>query len=174
MCLILFAYKVHPIYNLIVAANRDEFYNRATAPVHFWEDVPEILAGRDLEKHGTWMGVTKQGRFSALTNYRDPNESTEGKSSRGELVASALTYPHQMKDYLQTLSTKRLQYPGYNLLAGSQHELYYYSNVANKLEEIVPGVHGVSNHFLNTNWPKVDKGKQELEKSVHLKRREFG
>ena len=70
MCLILFAYKVHPIYNLIVAANRDEFYNRATAPVHFWEDFPEILAGRDLEKHGTWMGVTKQGRFSALTNYQ--------------------------------------------------------------------------------------------------------
>jgi uncharacterized protein with NRDE domain len=170
MCLILFAYKVHPIYNLIVAANRDEFYKRATAPVHFWEDVPEILAGRDLEKHGTWMGVTKQGRFSALTNYRDPNESTEGKGSRGELVTAALTYPHQMEDYLQTLSNKRLHYPGYNLVAGSQHELYYYSNVANKLEKIVPGVHGVSNHFLNTNWPKVNKGKQELEESLHLKK----
>jgi uncharacterized protein with NRDE domain len=77
MCLILFAYKVHPKYKLMVAANRDEFYQRPTAPAHFWKDAPDILAGRDLEKMGTWMGVTKSGQFAALTNYRDPNEVTD-------------------------------------------------------------------------------------------------
>ncbi|HWO74464.1 MAG TPA: NRDE family protein [Bacillus sp. (in: firmicutes)] len=87
MCLILFAYRIHPKYKLIMAANRDEFYKRPTAPAHFWEDEPNILAGRDLEKRGTWMGVTKTGSFAAVTNYRDPNEETEGKRSRGELVA---------------------------------------------------------------------------------------
>jgi uncharacterized protein with NRDE domain len=173
MCLILFAYKVHPIYNLIVAANRDEFYNRPTASVHFWEDTPEILAGRDLEKRGTWMGVTTKGRFSALTNYRDPKESTEGKKSRGELVASALMYHHNIKEYLQSLTNIRHQYPGYNLLAGNQHDLYYYSNVANRLENIKPGIHGVSNHFLNTHWPKVEKGKQELAEILHLQKEEM-
>src|SRR5687768_4996878 len=104
MCLILFAYQVHPDYKLIVAANRDEFYQRQTAPAHFWEDDPEILAGRDLEKFGTWMGITKQGRFAALTNYRDPNELTDGKRSRGELVSNALKYNGDIQEYMKSLA----------------------------------------------------------------------
>ena len=167
MCLIIFAYKVHPVYKLIVAANRDEFLQRPTAPAHYWEDQPDILAGRDLEKMGTWMGVTRTGRFAALTNYRDPKEITEGKRSRGELVADALKHKGNVKDYMQSLVGKQDLYPGYNLLAGDGTELYYYSNKGQKLQTVDPGIYGVSNHLLNTEWPKVQKGKEGMSKIIN-------
>ncbi|KON86333.1 hypothetical protein AF332_05535 [Sporosarcina globispora] len=166
MCLILFAYKVHPAYKLIVAANRDEFYERPTAPAHFWEDHPAILAGRDLSKMGTWMGVTKNGRFAALTNYRDPSEVAEGKRSRGDLVADFLKGSDLPADFMIMASENRSSYPGYNLLAGNLDELYYYSNVEDRIEQLQPGVYGVSNHVLNTAWPKVKKGKKGLLKLI--------
>lgn len=173
MCLILFAYKVHPAYDLIIAANRDEFYQRGTAPAHYWEDDPDILAGRDLEKMGTWMGVTKTGRFAALTNYRDPKEVTEGKRSRGELVADALKYPGNISDYMQNLMNKNDLYPGYNLLAGDENDLYYYSNRGRELQKLKPGIYGVSNHLLNTNWPKVEIGKKGLENIISNEKGDF-
>ncbi|WP_077213544.1 NRDE family protein [Bacillus dakarensis] len=157
MCLILFAYQQHPVYKLIVAANRDEYYQRPTAPAHFWGDYPEVLAGRDLEKMGTWMGVTTNGRFSALTNFRDPKQTTEGKRSRGELVLNALR--KDPKEYLMDLEKTDHLYPGYNLLAGDMNELFYYSNIGKKLMSLTPGIYGVSNHLLNTEWPKVKIGK---------------
>ena len=166
MCLILFAYRVHEEYPLIVAANRDEFYRRPTAPAHFWEDHPEILAGRDLEKMGTWMGVTTSGRFAALTNYRNPNETTEGKRSRGELVADALKYKGNIEEYMQHLAAYNYLYPGYNLLAGDGQDLYYYSNVGQKMEKLKPGIYGVSNQLLNSSWPKVEKGKAGLAQII--------
>lgn len=162
MCLILFAYKVHPKYKLIVAANRDEFYERPTAPAHFWEDHPHILAGRDSWKMGTWMGVTENGRFAALTNYRDPNEVTEGKRSRGDLVADFLKGSASPADFMNRASEHRSSYPGYNLLAGNLEELFYYSNVEDRVELLQPGINGVSNHVLDTEWPKVKKGKEGL------------
>jgi uncharacterized protein with NRDE domain len=173
MCLILFAYKVHPKYKLMVAANRDEFYQRPTAPVHYWEDVPEILAGRDLEKMGTWMGITKSGRFAALTNYRDPKEVTEGKRSRGELVADALQYKGDIREYMQSLVNKKDLYPGYNLLAGDGDELYYYSNVGQELIKVAPGIYGVSNHLLNTEWPKVQAGKEGVAAILNSEQEDF-
>lgn len=166
MCLILFSYKVHPQYKLIVAANRDEFYGRPTAPVHYWEDEPNILAGRDLEKMGTWMGITKEGRFAALTNYRDPEEITEGKRSRGEITAGALKHKGSILHYLEALSQKDSIYPGYNLIAGDPEHLYYYSNIGKSLQELQPGIYGLSNHFLNTEWPKVKKGRDGLSKII--------
>jgi uncharacterized protein with NRDE domain len=162
MCLILFAYQTHPIYTLVVAANRDEFLERPTAPVHFWEDHPTIVAGRDLKQMGTWMGITKAGRFAALTNYRNPQENTEGKRSRGELVANFLKSSASPKEYMDRLSDSRDLYPGYNLLTGTIEELYYYSNVGNQVQKVKPGVYGISNHLLNTDWPKVERGKQGL------------
>ncbi|WP_010677329.1 NRDE family protein [Bacillus timonensis] len=166
MCLVLFAYKKHPVYQLIIAANRDEFYQRPTAPIHFWEDEPTLLAGRDLEKMGTWMGVTKAGRFAALTNYRDPNESSVGKQSRGKLVKEALTYNGEIAEYMKQLEKTNSQFPGYNLLVGDPNQLYYYSNVGKRLENVKPGIHGLSNHLLNTNWPKVEKGKEGLAQII--------
>ncbi|WP_071394911.1 NRDE family protein [Bacillus tuaregi] len=162
MCLILFAYHVHPTYKLIVAANRDEFYQRPTEPAHLWEDKPFILAGRDLEKMGTWMGVTKKGRFSALTNYRDPREFSLNLRSRGELVADALQSQDHLHTYMKQLMTKKEQYPGFNLLAGDLHQLYYYSNKNDRIHTLKPGIYGVSNHLLDTEWPKVQKGKTGL------------
>jgi uncharacterized protein with NRDE domain len=173
MCLILFAYKVHPKYNLIVAANRDEFYQRPTAPVHFWEDDSGILAGRDLEKMGTWMGVTKSGRFAALTNYRNPMEVTEGKLSRGELVTNALLYKGDIKGYMESLVKNNDWYPGYNLLAGDGDELYYYSNMGKELKTITPGIYGVSNHLLNTEWPKVQAGKEGLAAILNTNQKDY-
>lgn len=162
MCLILFAYRTHPTYSLIVAANRDEFYGRPTASAHFWEDFPQILAGRDLEKMGTWMGVTTSGRFAALTNYRDPKEKSEGKRSRGELVADFLKSNEHLKGYLQNIANNRHLYPGFNILVGGPSELYYYSNIRNELQKLEPGVYGISNHLLNTEWPKVKRGREGL------------
>ncbi len=167
MCLILFAYNMHPKYKLIVAANRDEFYKRRTAPAHFWEDNLEVLAGRDLEKMGTWMGVTKKGRFAALTNFRDPKEITNGKRSRGELVANALQYQGDIMGYMQSLEKNKDLYPGYNLLAGDADDLYYYSNIGQELQKVTPGIYGVSNHLLNTEWPKVHLGKSGLTAIIH-------
>ncbi|NYE09084.1 uncharacterized protein with NRDE domain [Bacillus niacini] len=169
MCLILFAYQVHPTYKLIVAANRDEFYQRPTAPAHFWEDAPDILAGRDLEKMGTWMGVTRSGQFAALTNYRDPNEVTEGKRSRGELVLDALKYNGDVLEYIKGLARNNALHPGYNLLAGDGDQLYYYSNVGQELKKLTPGIYGVSNHLLNTEWPKVQMGKAGLTEIINKK-----
>lgn len=162
MCLILFAYRRHPKYKLVVAANRDEFYERPTVPAHFWKDQPNILAGRDLSKMGTWMGVAKDGRFAALTNYRDPKEVIQDKRSRGELVADFLKGSDHPGEFMKKAAANRLQYPGYNLLAGNADELYYYSNVEDKMEQLKPGIHGVSNHVLNTEWPKVKTGKEGL------------
>lgn len=162
MCLVLFAYKAHPEYKLIVAANRDEAYARETAPAGFWVDAPEVLAGRDLEKMGTWMGVTTSGRFGALTNYRDPSETTIGKRTRGELVAEFLKGTVNSQSYLLDLANRRQEYPGYNLLAGDLEELFYFSNRGGPLQKVEAGIHGVSNHLLNTDWPKVERGKAGL------------
>ncbi|WP_245246670.1 NRDE family protein [Paenibacillus sp. PvP091] len=158
----MFAYHVHERYKLIVAANRDEFYKRPTLPVHYWEDYPSVLAGRDLHKMGTWMGVTKTGRFAALTNYRNPEEITDGKRSRGELVADFLKDNNPPEDFMHELAKKRNMYPGYNLLAGDADELYYYSNMENTVHKLEPGVYGLSNHLLNSDWPKVSRGKDGL------------
>lgn len=168
MCLILFAYQVHPDYPLIVAANRDEEYKRKTAAAHFWGDEPTILAGRDLEKMGTWMGVTKTGRFSALTNYRDFSEKTEGKRSRGELVVQALLDPRSPAEFIQSLTEKKELYPGYNILVGDVRQLYYYSNRGGEPIALRPGIYGLSNHLLDTPWPKVVKGKRGLEQALEL------
>lgn len=169
MCLILFAYNVHPTYKLIVAANRDEFYGRETAPAHFWKDRPEILAGRDLEKMGTWMGVTKNGRFAAVTNYRDPKEITNGKLSRGELVSNYLKSSETPENYMKNMESSAGLYPGFNLLAGGPNDLYYFSNITKKSTKIERGIHGVSNHLLNTEWPKVKQGKKNLAHIMNQK-----
>ena len=168
MCLILFAYQVHPQFPLIVAANRDEFKNRPTAAAHYWEDSPYILAGRDLEKMGTWMGVSKkEGKFAALTNYRDLNQLVDGKRSRGELVANFLNENQSINEYSKELQATKEQYPGYNIIFGNHDHLYYYSNVSNDLKQLTPGIYGLSNHLLNTDWPKVAKGKKQLHECVN-------
>lgn len=166
VCLILFAFKVHPTHKLIVAANRDESYSRPTAAAEFWKDAPNTLAGRDLEKMGTWMGITTSGRFAALTNYRDPMESTKGKRSRGNLVADFLNGDEPPEEFMKRVADDGNLYPGYNLLTGTSNELYYYSNIGKEVQMLQPGIYGLSNHLLNTDWPKVKVGKTGLERIV--------
>lgn len=166
MCLINFQFHEHPKYKLIVAANRDEFYGRPTAAAHFWEDEPSILAGRDLLQMGTWLGITKQGRFAALTNFRDPAEMGAGKVSRGEIVQNYLAGNTSSEKFLETLHKEKDNYTGFNLLVGNPDELFYYSNMQGKIIEVSTGTHGLSNHLLNTPWPKVTKGKNNLQSYV--------
>lgn len=160
MCLINLQFRDHPTYKLIIAANRDEFYSRPAASAHFWEDQPNILAGRDLTQMGTWLGVTKQGRIAALTNFRDPTNMEAATLSRGAVVKNFLAASTSPKDYLQSIDPK--QYAGFNLIIGDAEQLMYYNNIQNESYEIPPGTHGLSNHFLNTPWPKVSKGKERL------------
>ncbi|SES66597.1 Uncharacterized conserved protein, contains NRDE domain [Oceanobacillus limi] len=164
MCLINFQFHDHPNYKLVIAANRDEFYNRPTAAAHFWEDHPNILAGRDLQQMGTWLGITKEGRFAALTNYRDPAHMGTGRNSRGEIVRYYLAGSDTPKQFLTALQEEKGNYVGFNVLVGSQNELFYYNNIENEITEIEKGhTYGLSNHFLNTPWPKVVKGKDQLQ-----------
>lgn len=161
MCLILFQYKLHPTYKLIVAANRDEFYGRPAEQAHFWEDHPDILAGRDIQQMGTWLGVTKSGRFAALTNFRDPSMPEVGKISRGALVKDFLASDSAPDRFLNDLDPDA--YTGFNVLLGDMDHLLYFSNLQQELVQVPAGTHGLSNHLLNTPWPKVVKGKSRME-----------
>ncbi|PTX60272.1 uncharacterized protein with NRDE domain [Melghirimyces profundicolus] len=167
MCLILLALRVRPEIPLIVAANRDEFLDRPTDPARFWPDAPRILAGRDRVGGGTWLGVTREGRFAALTNYRDPSEPRSGKESRGRLVRDYLADDFLPVEYLRRVAEERDRYPGFNLLVGNPGELWYYSNRADWITPVKPGIHGVSNAFLNTPWTKVVRGKQGLSDGLN-------
>ena len=158
MCLILFAYDCHPQYQLVVAANRDEFYLRPDLPAAFWPDKPIILAGKDLHQGGTWMGITTTGRFAALTNYRDPSSNNIQAPSRGKLVQNFLSSNVAAESYIENLDNGATAYNGFNLLFGSDESLYYYSNRQNTVRKVEKGIHGLSNSLLDVAWPKVNKG----------------
>ncbi|HEV7822192.1 MAG TPA: NRDE family protein [Burkholderiales bacterium] len=168
MCLILFAQGVHPDYPLVLAANRDESYARPTAPASFWTDHPSIYAGRDLQQGGTWLGITREGRFAAVTNYRG-SAGADSMRSRGELVLDYLSGQESPADYLDHISRAADTYNGFNLLFGSPAGLHFFSNRGTRSGIIEPGVHGLSNHLLDTAWPKVEHGKTRL--AEFMKRR---
>jgi uncharacterized protein with NRDE domain len=163
MCLIAFAYKTHPQYPLLVAANRDEFYERPTAAAAFWQEAPGLLAGRDLQAGGTWMGVTRQGRFSAITNHRNPPTTPAQPRSRGLLTLDFLLGEMNPGDYMQELAQTSAQYAGFNLLAGTADDLYYYSNVEQQVRALEPGIYSLSNALLNTPWPKQEMARSRMQ-----------
>ncbi|WP_096200862.1 NRDE family protein [Bacillus sp. FJAT-45350] len=171
MCLVLFAYDTHQDYSLIIAANRDEFFARPTLSATFWEEAPNLLAGRDIEKSGTWMGVTKEGRFAAVTNVRDLREIDQARS-RGELVSTYLKEDISPLSYLKQVEDNGHAYNGFNLLVGLPNSLYYFSNRQGRITEVTPGIHSLSNAALNTPWPKVEEGKKGLEKSMKIRNKE--
>lgn len=162
MCLLLIAYKKHPNYELIVAANRDEFHERPTEPAHFWTKDNYLLAGKDLKENGTWMGITKNGRFAALTNYRDMSSIKTDAPTRGKLVSNFLLENIAPIDYHKILLAKAEQYNGYNLILGNVDDLFYFSNVSRNFKKLEEGIFGLSNHLLDTPWPKVTKAKKEF------------
>ena len=168
MCLILFAYRYHPGYKLILAANRDEYYNRPTESAQWWKDAPALLAGKDLKAGGTWMGITKNGKVAALTNYRGPGSRDPDAPSRGKLVSDYLLSTSPADEYLETLRRNAALYNGFNLIVGDMDNLFHYSNKEGikEISPLGPGLYGLSNAVLDTPWPKVVKGKQMLEQQV--------
>ena len=160
MCLILFAHKVHPNYPLVLAANRDEAYARPTAPAAFWNDYPHVYGGRDLEQGGTWLGIARGGALAAVTKFRGGYAGGDAMRSRGELVANYLRGNQRPADYLARVNRDAAAYNGFNLILGDPDELRYLSNRGGKMTVIAPGVHGLSNHLLNSPWPKVERGRQ--------------
>lgn len=166
MCLILFAHRVNHDYPLVVAANRDEFHNRPTQACHYWPEYPDILAGRDSQAGGSWMGVSRSGRFAAVTNFRDPKRTEPAPRSRGELIINYLRGNLPAEQYLNAIASGPAIYAGFNLLLGDGEDLWYFSNSGHpdthEVRRLAPGIYGLSNASLNTPWPKVQQGKQVL------------
>ncbi|MGU7773201.1 NRDE family protein [Burkholderia sp. MR1-5-21] len=174
MCLIAFDWQpdaaAGPVFTL--TANRDEFFRRTSTPLSWWEEAPGVLAGRDLEAGGTWLGVTRDGRFAALTNYRAPFDIRAGAPTRGKLVSNYLGgQPVAPLDYLKRLAEHAAVYNGFNLLVGDwkRRELAWFCNRAAEGESgvaapaLIPaGVHALSNARLDTPWPKVVRKRAEL------------
>jgi uncharacterized protein with NRDE domain len=167
MCLILFSYLKHPRYRLILAANRDEFYERPTKSAGFWEEDGNILAGKDLKLGGTWLGITRNGRFAAITNYREPGSFKPDAPSRGKLVSGFLEGAAAPCDYLRAAAVSAGKYNGFNILVGDTDSLCYFSNRDGGVKELVPGLYGLSNHLLDTPWPKVQLGKRLLGSALN-------
>lgn len=167
MCLILLAYKQHPDYPIILAANRDEFFARPTAKADFWDESPFILAGRDLEQSGTWLGIDRRGRLAAVTNYRQAPLLKKGLVSRGLLVRDFLLANDSAERYVSTIKDKLDQYDGFNLFVGDQDGISVLSSHQKKTYQLEVGVHGISNGELDSAWPKVQKGKQALSAELH-------
>ncbi|MGJ8682921.1 NRDE family protein, partial [Paraglaciecola sp.] len=161
MCILFVAINQHKDYPLIIAANRDEFFNRKTAESHYWSEQNSVLAGRDLQAGGTWMGINKKGHIAALTNIRNPNKINPQAISRGALVSEYLTHPKSQ--YVKTLSQNKALYNGYNLLFGTWDQLSVYNNHLDKVDDLTTGFYGLSNADLNSPWPKIEKGVSKLK-----------
>ena len=164
MCLIIVGWQVCPEYPLIVAANRDEFYARPTAAVACWADAPSVVAGRDLEAGGTWLGVADRGRFAAVTNVREPG-SPVGRLSRGCLTRDFLTGTMPAGAFVEDLSGEA--YSGFNLLVSDKSSLWYRSNRDSAARKLAPGIYGVSNHLLDTPWPKLTSAKRRFSEAIN-------
>lgn len=169
MCLIAIAWHAHPTLPLVVAANRDEWHERPAAPAHWWNDTPQVLAGRDLQAGGTWLGVSRRGRFAALTNFRDPSDGKPGAPTRGRLVSDFLQGADSPQQYLQRLRPTAATYRGFNLLVGDRDVLLCFSSKSGEVSAVTPGVHALSNHTLDEPWPKVQKAKSALEAALRAK-----
>ena len=168
MCLLTIAYNKHPKYPLIIVSNRDEFYDREAAPAHYWEDEPNIYAGRDLLGGGTWIGVSKNGRFAAITNYRDPALPEVGQRSRGEIVRNFLIEQGSSTTFFEELKKTKDLYGGYNFIGYDGERLIHYNNILDEGGPVLTGIHSVSNASLNTPWPKVTLASEKLEKALLL------
>ena len=166
MCLILLAHRARPGITVQIAANRDEQFARPALAAGWWTDHPDILAGRDLQAGGSWLGVARNGRFAAITNYRDPPSRKDEAPSRGALVGDFLLGRQSPGEYLESIAPDAGRFNGFSLLAGHGGELWFYSNRANAAQAVTPGVHGLSNHLLDEPWPKVIRGRVWLERLI--------
>lgn len=164
MCIVVLAWKVHPDYPLVVAANRDEFHHRPAEAARWRGD---LLCGLDLAAGGTWLGVSGEGRFAAVTNFREPiEERTPGARSRGMLPLGFLESGQTPGKWMRGLVDEQEQYGGFNLLAADGDALWYMSNRGAKPRALEPGIHAVSNGLLDTVWPKTERARTLLERAL--------
>jgi len=163
MCLLVVAWMSHPRYRLVVAGNRDEFHDRPAAPLGWWNDTPGVLAGRDLRTGGTWLGISRSGRFGCLTNFRDAVAPPIDAPSRGALVTDYLLSGAEPAAHLDRLHGDAPRYAGFNLLLGNHRALHYYSNVGGEESRpLAPGIYGLSNHRLDEPWPKLVRSRERV------------
>jgi uncharacterized protein with NRDE domain len=166
MCLVAIAWQARPEHPLVVAANRDEWRDRPAIPAQWWSEHPHLLAGRDLQAGGTWMGVTRSGRFAAVTNFRDPSERRSTALSRGTLVTQFLLGDEEPARFVAGLASRAAGYNGFNLLAGDAGSLFYFGSREGEVRAVEPGVHALSNHLLDEPWPKVAKAREAMRASL--------
>ncbi|MCJ7451811.1 MAG: NRDE family protein [Steroidobacteraceae bacterium] len=168
MCLLVLAWMKHPRYRLVVAANRDEFHERPAAPLAWWGDGVAMLSGRDLAAGGTWTGVDRAGRFGAVTNFREPNQAASpGTPSRGMLVPRFLAGDMAPADFIERLGESAAEFAGFNLIVGGSRSLLYFSNrSADVPRQLQPGVYGLSNHELDSPWPKLTRARERLAAEI--------
>lgn len=173
MCIALIALNQHPIYPLILVSNRDEFYERKSLPAHFWPEAPQLFAGRDLSAGGTWLGISDEG-FALVTNYRDPQRYNPALKSRGDLAKNYLMQDGKISalTYLEQMQSNAANYNGFNLIVGDCNTVFYYSNVEKKIRALTTGVYGLSNHLLDSPWPKVEKLKKSFQAKLAFLRQE--
>lgn len=167
MCLIVFSYKQYDQYPFVLAANRDESYSRPTEKAHVWKTSPKILAGKDKKAGGTWLGISENGRFAALTNHRQMDDIREDTTSRGIIVKDFLLSKDHPQEYLSELQRNGDNFNGFNLIAGTVNNLFYMSNKKEGIFKIQPGNHALSNAFLNTPWPKTENSSQTFTKILN-------
>lgn len=163
MCLIVIGWRVHPQYPLVVTANRDEFYARPSTTIERWPDATQVLGGRDLEAGGTWLGITDSGRFAAVTNVREPGMA-KGIRSRGELTRNFLMGDQSARQYAEAVDSAT--YSGFNLLLADGNALIYCSNRDGEPRELPPGIYGLSNHLLDSPWPKLLAARQAFAEAI--------
>lgn len=162
MCLLVLAYGVDPQRPVVLAANRDELYARPTTALGIWPDEPDLCAGRDLAQGGTWLGVTRRGRFAALTNFRRGG-ARAGARSRGDVVLDYLRASSSPERYVSELAEYSGQFGGFSVIVGDlEHEPYYFSNQDDVARRLAPGIYGLSNQWLDEPWPKVTRAKQRI------------
>lgn len=162
MCLLALSWKQNHRYPFLLATNRDEAFQRPTRPASFWPEQPNILGSKDLEAGGSWLLVSKQGRWAALTNFRDGKNLAAGKLSRGELVLEAIKRP--LNELPNWLEEKQQDFAGFNLLWGDSSQAWYFSNrLAKPAQQLNPGLYLLSNATLNTQWPKTRRLRKNIE-----------
>ncbi len=160
MCLVAISWQNHPEYPLIISANRDEFFERPSEMMHQWES--GFYGGKDLRSGGTWLGFHPNGRWSLLTNYRDFTQTRKAEISRGKLVQDFVEGQSRPEEYLRKIQSEMNRYDGFNLLVSDGSKLFYLSNFGETIEEIAPGIHGLSNGLINDPWPKIELAKTQL------------
>jgi uncharacterized protein with NRDE domain len=164
MCTILLAIHKHAGYPLVLLGNRDEAHGRPSLPAHYWQDAPHILAGKDLRSGGTWLGVSRRGRWAVVSNIRS-YKGAAGEQSRGRLVSSYLRDEVSPGAYLDRIQAQRLDYGPFNLLIGERTDAWFCSS-RGEIKSLGPGIHGLSNADLDTPWPKVQRGKSALAEQL--------